>query len=291
MRTRYGVSVAVVLVAAALAGSAVRAGSPAEPRVLLIGDSVATGMQWHDDAITVLQRKLNVTWQVAVCRRLVGEGCTFQGVTPPSLVSLVTSLGSVPPIVVVEMGYNDYESTFAASVEQSVDVLLQHGAQHILWLTLRAVRHPYLHMNAIIAAAAKRHPQVSVVDWNGDARTHPDWFQSDGEHSRRAGGVAMATLAHLAVDEAVNPLHLLARPVPLGHVGVPYSARLAATGGERPYRWQLSGSPPRGLHLLSDGRLYGVPRQAQRVSVTARVTDAEGQVAARRLAVVVASSP
>lgn len=288
---RLGVSVALVLLAAALAGSTTRAGVPGAPRVLLIGDSVATGMQWHNDAIAVLEQDLNVTWQVAVCRRLVGLGCTFEGVTPPSLVSLVSSLGPVPPVVVVEMGYNDYQATFAASVEQSIELLLAHGAQHILWLTLRAVRHPYVQMNAVLAAAARRHPEVSLVDWNRYARGHPDWFQSDGEHLMDAGGLAMATLIHLAVDEVTNPLGIVSAPLPLGRVGVPYSVSLSATGGEPPYRWQLRGSPPSGLHLLADGRLYGVPRKAQRVAVTVRVADAEGQVASRRLAITVAPSP
>ena len=291
MRMWLGVSVAVVLVAAAFAASTASGRSTAAPRVLLIGDSVATGMQWYDNAATVLERNLEIDWQVAVCRRLVGQGCTFQGVTPPSLVSVVSSLGPVPSVVVVEMGYNDYEATFAANVEQSIDLLIRHGAHHILWLTLRAVRHPYVQMNAALAAAAARHPQVTLVDWNRASRNQPSWFQSDGEHLVVSGGVAMAALIHLAVDKVTNPLHPVAQPLPPGHVGVRYSTRLTATGGERPYRWRLAGPPPRGLHLLANGRLYGVPEEARRMSVTARVSDAEGQVASRRLAFIVGPSP
>lgn len=290
MRMWLGVSAAVVLVVAALAGSTASAQSSAAPRVLMIGDSVATGMQWYEDAATVLERNLAIEWQVAVCRRLVGQSCTFQGVTPPSLASLVSSLGPVPPVVVVEMGYNDYQGTFAASVEQSIDLLISHGAQHILWLTLRAVRHPYVQMNAVLAAAVARHPQVSLVDWNRYSRNQPSWFQSDGEHLVPSGGVAMATLIHLAVDEVTNPLRPVVQPLPSAHVGVPYSTRLAAAGGKRPYRWQLVGRPPRGLHLLANGRLYGVPGKAERVTVTARVSDSEGQVASRRLPIVVGQS-
>jgi hypothetical protein len=282
MRARLGLSLATVAVVAACAGANAPAGVPGAPHVLLIGDSVATGMQWHNDAIGVLQKNLNVAWQVAVCRRLTGVSCTFQGDTPPNLVDLVTSLGTVPPIVVVEMGYNDYENTFQASVEQSIQTLLQHGAQHILWLTIRQTHHPYIHMNAILATAAKKHPQVDLVDWNMYSRSHPDWFQDDGEHLLDAGGVAMATLIHLAIDKVAFPLRITGTPA-VGRVGAPYSAQLAATGGVPPYRWQLVGSPPRGLHLLAGGRLYGTPRKAQRVTVTVRVTDAEGQVASRRL--------
>jgi len=278
------VPVTAALLCAAAWSAAPSAARPAsDPHVLLIGDSVATGMQWHDDAIAVVQRGLAFTWDVAVCRRLVGTSCTFQGVTPPNLVDRVESLGTVPPIVVVEMGYNDFEATFAASVEQSIRTLLQHGAQHILWLTLREVHHPYIHMNRILARAAARHPQLTLVDWNRYARSHPEWFQDDGEHLIDAGGVAMAGLIHLAVDEVTEPLAVVPGRVRPARAGRPYSIQLNASGGERPYRWQLAGPPPRGLHLLAGGRLYGTPRVAQQAWLTLHVSDAEGQSASRRV--------
>jgi hypothetical protein len=282
MRVRLGLSLATAATVAGLAGTTAPAGVPGAPQVLLIGDSVATGMQWHNDAIAVLQNNLNVSWQVSVCRRLTGVSCTFQGDTPPTLVDLVGSLGTVPPIVVVEMGYNDYENTFQASVEQSIQTLLQHGAENILWLTIRQTHHPYIHMNAILAAAAKKHPQLALVDWNMYSRSHLDWFQDDGEHLVDAGGVAMATLIHLAIDKVAIPLKITGTPA-LGHVDNPYSAQLSAAGGIPPYRWQLVGSPPRGLHLLAGGRIYGTPQRVQRVTVTVRVSDTEGQVASRRV--------
>ena len=287
---RLGLAVAVVLALGA-AGATARAGNPSAPHVLVIGDSVATGMQWYPDAVAVLERGLEVEWQVAVCRRLVGVSCTFQGDTPPNLVGLVGSLGAVPPVVIVEMGYNDFAATFAASVEQSINALLQHGARQILWLTLRAVKHPYVDMNAALAAAARRHPQLRLVDWNVYARSHPDWFQSDGEHLVESGGVAMATLVHLAVDEVVNPLLITCSTVAPARLGTPYAARLTASGGRKPYRWRLDGSPPAGLHLLADGRMYGTPRRLQRVTLKVHVTDAEGQTAARRLPLVVSPTP
>ncbi len=253
----------------------------------IIGDSVATGMLWHDDAIAILQHNLNVDWHVAVCRRLTGTSCPFEGAVVPNAVDLVTSLGTVSPTVVVEMGYNDFESTFAGSVDDTIQALVQHGAQHILWLTLRAVRHPYLRMNDVLAAAAKRYPQVELVDWNLYSRSHPDWFQTDGEHLVDAGGVAMATLIHLAIDKVTIPLRVVPRTFRTAHVGQPYAALLTAAGGEAPYRWQLLDGPPRGLHLLASGRIYGTPRKPQRVTVLVRVSDSEGQTAVRRIKLVV----
>jgi hypothetical protein len=282
MCARLGRSLAAIATLAALTGAGPPGRVSAASQVLLIGDSVATGMQWHPDAVTILQRGLAVEWQVAVCRRLTAPSCPFQGDTPPDLVDLVSQLGSVPPIVVVEMGYNDFENTFSASVEQSLETLLAHGAQHILWLTLREVRHPYVRMNRVLAAAATLQPALRLVDWNLYSRNHPEWFQDDGEHLLDGGGVAMATLIHLAVDEVVSPLEIVAAPGP-AHIGIPYSAQLVASGGAPPYRWQLLGPPPRGLHLLAGGRLYGTPTRVRTTTVALRVTDTEGQVASSRL--------
>jgi len=47
----------------------------------MICDSIATGMSWHDSAIAIVQKHLDVVWQVAVCGTLAGHGCPFDGPT------------------------------------------------------------------------------------------------------------------------------------------------------------------------------------------------------------------
>ena len=77
----------------------------------VIGDSVMTGILWYRDATEILEQDLALRMEVAVCRRLTGTSCTFEGVTPPNLVQLSQSLGrQLGPTVVVEMGYNDREA-------------------------------------------------------------------------------------------------------------------------------------------------------------------------------------
>jgi hypothetical protein len=44
--------------------------------------------------------------------------------------------------VVIVVRHNDFERTFARSVEESVDALLDAGVTRILWATLRAARRP-----------------------------------------------------------------------------------------------------------------------------------------------------
>jgi hypothetical protein len=256
-----------------------------DARVLIIGDSIATGMLWHPAAVTVMERHLSVEWQVAVCRTLIRPSCPFEGERPPALVDLVATMGRVPPVVVVEMGYNDPERTFAASVDAAMSSLLAAGAKHVLWLTLRAARDPYSPLDALLEQAVSRWPQLELIDWDRAASGQYGWFQSDGVHLTELGGVAMAHLVHAAVMVQVDPLQI-DRP-PRFQPGHDYNdVRLHAVGGTPPYVWSVaSGRPPRGFHLLADGRVDArLPTSADAdFEITAR--DADGVTAEARLRV------
>ncbi|MDQ1496512.1 MAG: hypothetical protein QOG69_2995 [Actinomycetota bacterium] len=283
------VALAAMVLAGAVEAPATLAGAPPPPKVTLIGDSVMTGVYWDHDAIAIMQNGLDVNWQVAVCRRLEGVSCPFEGSQAPVFVDLVHMLGpQLAPTVVVEMGYNDFEQTFAQSVDDSIRALRAEGVKRILWLTLREVRHPYTTMNDILAAAALRHPQMTLVDWNMYSRSHPDWFQNDGEHLEASGGLAMAALIHAAVMKALIPVSVVPRNLPVAHVGRRYAARLVATGGMTPYDWRLvSGSLPKGLRLTPDGLIVGVPQKPARVSLVVRAADSSGETATSREALAV----
>lgn len=264
-------------------------GAPATgppPKVTVIGDSVLTSVLWYQAPRVVLQQDLDVRLEVAVCRRLTGTSCTFEDATPPTLLELVQAKGaSLGPTVLVAMGYNDFERTFASSVEVCIQALLRAGVRNILWATLREVRHPYVRMNDTLATVARRHPEVTVVDWNMYARSHPEWFQSDGLHLLPAGGVELAQFLHEAILRAVYPppLQLTTRALPVAQIGRPYSTRLAARGGRPPYRWSLvAGSLPRGLRLAPDGRIYGQVERPARAVVELSVVDADGRVVTSR---------
>src|SRR4051794_16627240 len=133
MPLRLGVSlgVATLVVAAASAVAAT------PPTVLVIGDSVATGMYWYDDAIAIMQQNLGVYWDVAICRTIDGTSCPFDGERPPTLIQVVEARGTVPATVVVVVGYNDPADVFATEVDHAMSVLTAAGATHVLWLTMR----------------------------------------------------------------------------------------------------------------------------------------------------------
>jgi hypothetical protein len=289
-----GRALGVVAVAAALVAAASPAAPPdgADNKVTVIGDSVLTSVLWYPAPRSTLQQGLDVDLEVAVCRRLAATSCTFDGVRPPTLVELVAARGrDLGPTVVVVMGYNDREQTFAASVEESVAALRRAGVQRILWATLHAVRHPYVRMNDVLVAASRRHRELTILDWNAYARSHPEWFQNDGIHLYPEGGVALASFLHDAIIRALSeppPLEVGPAALPDGVVGRRYRVRLTATGGTAPYRWAVArGSLPTGLRLDDDGLISGTPTRPARVTVVLVASDSRGRTARLRETLVV----
>jgi hypothetical protein len=293
VRRALALSLLAVVVLGTTASHAGSAAAPLE-RVTVIGDSIATAIEYDQTARPVLARGIDLDLQLAVCRRLVGDSCPYQGSRPPTLVALLPSL-RLGSTAVVAVGYNDVEDTFAASIESALQALDQAGVEHILWLTLRAERHSYLHMNDIIREAAANHPEMTVVDWNLYSRSHPEWFQADGLHLTELGAIAMATLVHASLDElglvaapTVHKLAVVTKTLPKARVGRAYAARLATSGGVLPIHWlRTAGDLPRGLRLRRDGLLAGTPRVAGRRLITLRATDGSGGTATRRLLITV----
>ena len=272
----------------------------------LIGDSILTAVHWNATALSILGQGIDLQMEVAVCRRLTGESCPYEGGQASNLVELVRALGPrLGRTVIVGVGYNDFEQSFAQDVEESVAALLAAGVTRILWTTLRAAREPYLNMNDDIREAAERHPEMTVVDWNRYSRSHPDWFQNDGIHLFPAGGVAMATLLHTTLTQvATEPtppapappapapaaVVLVSKPLAVARVGRTYAARLVARGGTAPYRWTVtSGVLPKGLRLHADGRISGTPTRPGQARLVLRAADAKGLTAIQRAVLVVAA--
>jgi hypothetical protein len=275
MRVRLVVSICVAaLVIAAASGAAAT-----QPTVLLIGDSVATGMSWHDDAIAVMQKKLGVYWDVAICRTIDGTSCPFDGERAPTLLQVVAARGVVPATVVVEVGYNDPAGAFSAEVDRAMSALVAAGAKHVLWLTFRESRAPYPTLNTLLEQAAARWPQLVLVGWNAASASHSSWFQTDDVHLTPEGGVAMAHLTHAAVMQIVDPLRVRTTPLRL-QPARSYVMRLHAQGGTPPYRWRVAGGrPPRGFHLLANGTLVTATAPGAQATVMVSVSDADGTTA------------
>jgi hypothetical protein len=259
------------------------AAAGAQPDVItVIGDSVLTAVQWNAQPRSILEHGFpSVDLEIAVCRRLTGTSCPFEGERPENLVDTVQSLGdAIGATVVVEVGYNDPETGFADAVDASVQALLAAGVQRILWVNYHDFVPRYARMNAVLARVAEKYPEVTVVDWQQDSFIRYSWFQSDGVHLVLEGAVALATLIHDALVAAIEPLRIVApvRPVTVVQVGSSFSTRLVAGGGEGPYRWRVTGGPlARGLHLLGNGVLTGTPTKPGRYTISLVVSDSAGE--------------
>jgi hypothetical protein len=270
--------------------------APVSARVTMIGDSVLTGVIWHEDALAILANGIDLRTEVAVCRRLTGVSCPYEGARPPTLLDVVHALGPrLGSTVVVAAGYNDPEQLFPQAVEDSLAALREAGVTRILWATLAEATPAYAVMNDELAAVAEEHPEVTLVDWNAASREHPEWFQTDGIHLTVAGGIGMATLLRSALDgcepvapappaATASPVVIPATKLPVARVGRRYSVQMIVQGGSAPYRWSIaSGSIPKGLHFGSGGWLTGVAQAACRTRAVFRVQDAAGLTSTRRL--------
>jgi hypothetical protein len=278
----------LLLVALAFSAPAAQAGSRDIQHVTLIGDSVADAIGNTNSSIGIIDQGVDIDLEVAPCRRVEGEGCPVNGVRPPSVVQLAKSMGSkLGPNVVVSVGYNDFEDQYAQNIEDALAGFKAAGVKHVWWLTLRAAHHGYLTMNDDIEAAARQHPELSVVDWNVYSRSHPDWFQSDGLHLLQPGADAMATLIHktlLDAGVALKPVQVVTSALPSARRGRPYATRLQAGDGLGPYRWSLLARAPKGLHLEADGRIIGKPLAKPGTYVlNVRVKDSAASFDVRRL--------
>lgn len=71
--------------------------------------------------------------------------------------------------------------------------------------------------------------------------------------------------------------------------GVPYTQALAASGGQPPYVWSLSGGLPAGLTFQSDGRLSGTTTQTGTFAITVQVRDSSNATASKQFSLTVGS--
>ena len=279
---------AIILAVLAFAPLTGQASTVHLQHVTVIGDSVADGIAGDSKAQSMLGADLDVDLEVAPCRRVDQGSCPINGVRPPTLVQLATSMGTkLGPNVVVAVGYNDFEDQYAANIETALGVFKAAGVKRVWWLTLRAAHHPYISMNADIVAAAQKHPELEVIDWNVYSRSHPEWFQNDGLHLLAAGSEAMAGLIHQQlVTDGIAPksVSVVTQTLPVARRGHAYRATLVPANGLPPYRWSLLERAPKGLRLLAGGKITGKPNTAVgRYTFNVRVWDSDGSTATRRL--------
>jgi hypothetical protein len=189
--------------AAALIFSAARsapAAAAAAPRVTIFGDSVAQALDDAPPAKRYVAQGLDVTWRLAVCRRLVAASCPFLGERPPTVLELVraASKGGLGATAVVDVGYNDDPDRYQADMATVIRTLLSKGVKHVVWTTMRGAREAYQRMNVAIRAEAARWRRVVLIDWDAASSREP-WFTNDRIHLNHKGATGLAKLLRTAI--------------------------------------------------------------------------------------------
>lgn len=182
-----------VIVAALLAtGAGQAAAAPAKPRVTVIGDSVQASFSYVPKAVARLRKGYDLKMDAYVCRRLILPSCTYNGVTPRTVLQTVQAKGrALGKVVVVNVGYN--ESAGGYDINRVMKALRSAGVEQVIWVTLRERRSEYPGINTAIRRAATRWKGFTVADWNAVSSGRP-WFGSDGLHLNSAGAMALSGL-------------------------------------------------------------------------------------------------
>jgi hypothetical protein len=193
-------SLVVAMCCVALVSAASAAKQAPLRHVTIFGDSVAAVFTWDPTAKEVLARGNRVRLDLLPCGRLTVPGCVTP--PPPSVLKEVELMGrKIGPTAVVLVGYNDDPHVYAAGIGRVLHAMHRRGVTNVLWLTLRAVNKQYRLINEVIHGASARFPWMTVLNWNGYARSHRPWFATDGIHLSALGGVQLAIFIHRSLKE------------------------------------------------------------------------------------------
>jgi hypothetical protein len=172
------------------AGAGTPGQTPAQP-VYVIGDSVMLGAQ---GSVAAALAPVPTIVDAQESRSLLGAVSILQ--------ARRAQLGDV---VVVALGTNDGTDTgeFAHRIDLAMGAL--QGVPHVLWVNQRQFAPGRAEMNAQLAAAVARYPNLSVLDWNAAVDANPGAVGPDGIHLTDTGRATMAALVADAVRRAMTP--------------------------------------------------------------------------------------
>jgi hypothetical protein len=190
-RVRRGVVAALVLASAAAASWGPTPASAQTPplRIAVFGDSVLLGAK--EELLAALANQ-QVSVDAVEDRSLLGTiGLFRQGGA------------AIGDVVVLDLGYNDGAdpAVFRGRIDDAMTALA--SVKRVIWLNQHDWAPGRAGMNAELAAAASRYPNLDVVDWNAEVAAHPEYVYADAIHLTPAGQPAMAALVRDHVDRYV----------------------------------------------------------------------------------------
>ena len=282
MGTPFRALLAATALAAFVALGTSGAAVTAAPRVTLVADSVGGVLFWQRHARDELARGIDLRIDIRTCRRLVTEGCVYDGERPPSALDAIRDLGpALGQVVVIDVGYNDPPNGFGAGIDRVMRALADAGVEQVVWVTLRERRPSWAEINDQIREARKRWPQLAVGEWELETRDHDGWF-ADGIHMNWDGGEGFVRFLRPLVVDACRAACLeggsmltVGGPLRWARTGVRFVDRIRTSGGTPPYRLSVRGLPA-SLRVRVDGTIVGKPKAPGTYALEVEVVDAAG---------------
>ncbi|MFR0770878.1 MAG: acyltransferase family protein [Limosilactobacillus pontis] len=146
-------------------------------KITAIGDSVMA------DAAGSIQKLMPQAYVDAQVGR--------QGSATPAVIRQLKAQGHLNNIVVLNLGTN------GAMSQRTIDEILNEIGpnRQVYWLTAHVPTKPWQQVvNSEIAATAKKHDNVHLVDWYAVSAKHSEWFASDSVHMGERGNNSYARL-------------------------------------------------------------------------------------------------
>ena len=191
------------------------AGSAAH--ISLVGDSTLAGVRWYAD-YGALER-YNFVLSAESCRRTIELSCiSREGYRSENVLAAMQTLdGELGEIVVIMSGYNDPIFTIDEAIEGVVAEARQQGAEHVVWLSLRAgddvdysdpqeqssVATFQAYNEQLVAAAEASDGYLQIADWATYSLGASSWFEYDGVHLTTDGVDAVTTYIASVVDQVL----------------------------------------------------------------------------------------
>ena len=126
--------------------------------------------------------------------------CTVGNCPPASQdgLAVANALTGTPDLAIVELGYNDSQSTLGGEIDQVMTALTAKGIRYVGWVSMSERRKvngvsSFATGNRALVAATLRWPQLRVLDWDGYTMCGPRdrWF-SDSVHLNTTGQAEFA---------------------------------------------------------------------------------------------------
>ena len=182
------VPAACVLVCALVASSPLHAAG--SRTVLSYGDSLSAGTDLFLDG---LLRGWSVRSEAVVSRHAAEVPAALRSLGP-----------ALPPVIVVSAGTNDDPGRVAGFARIVRETLAVAGPTRcVVWATIARPSYrgvSYAGYNRALAAIARTHANLWVLDWAAMARAHPSWFGADGVHPSMTGYRARAAATARLVE-------------------------------------------------------------------------------------------